>query len=925
MPSAPAAHAPAPASKDNSARLVPYRSLGLVCSNTPVAINSLGTNAFFTAVAPLEKSFQLFNVENLHLILVSNEIPSKENISCVATHNETTFAAAGTQIFIFQRAVITGVLSLPPFEPVRSVNAGETMETDGVESFNFFKLLVLGNLILGALSDNTIRIWNWKTKDYVKTMSFDAHFEITTFIHPSAYLNKIVVASSDGRLQLWNFESLTMLHEFPSLSCAITALAQSPALDVLAIGTQDGRVILKNIKTNTPIRLCVHSSGSAAASVIAISFRSDDAPTASAMMATAGADGTVCVWDLSKGALAARVSSSANRDAHFDAVHTCEFLPGQPVLVTASGDNSIKEWIFDGASADAGGIVRLWKSRSGHRVPPSRVRFVGPDPNTVLTCGADGSLRKYSTVQDQRNLEFSQNNAESRKFSSSTESGVPNEIIHFDACDSGNNDWDDIVTVESNNAVVKTWKLKRGAIGKHLLTTTDKSAAKTACISPCGNFAFIGSALGGIDMYNMQSGRLKRTFPKADGHKKMITGLAVDSLSKILISVSLDGALKVWDIKSGRHQYTLIMSAPVSQLAYHKETCLAALAMDNLQVHIVDTAATPPRVVRIIQPSHTRILDISLSPDARQLATATQDARIRVWDVPTAARVAALRVPQDLAAGVAFSADGLYVASVHVARRGVQLWANASAFGISADAARARLLTDAASDADGSDDDQDDDEGDAGDARHRMETEDPGFDVNGHLIRLSPLPLSRVQLILNLETIQKRKRPSEKLKKPDNIPFFLGALASTTGSMASLNPVDATVVEAASAVSKQTLVDFNSLNAPADWHGKLEYLDSLVGLSPSALDFEIRSQGAADYGAFVELLLASLDEPKNYEFVQSVLGVFLDAHGADIVATQNLGHGLQDKIDRLRIRLEESWRVLEDLFHANLAVLDFLR
>ncbi|KAJ3087296.1 hypothetical protein HK100_008407 [Physocladia obscura] len=519
------------------------------------------------------------------------------------------------------------------------------------------------------------------------------------------------------------------------MSSPITCLVQTPAVDVIAIGMRDGRILLKNIKTDVAIRLFRQESASA---VTTISFRSDDANGIAPMMASGGADGAVFVWDLAKGQLIVRVSSSSSSnvgDAHFEAVHTCEFLSGQPVLVTASGDNAIKEWIFDGEN----GFPRLWKSRSGHRDPPNRVRFVGPDPTTIITSGTDGSLRKYSTIQDQRNIEFSQKSTDAKKFSSTTEDGIPNQIIHFDACDSGNNDWDDIITVEANHHMVKSWKLKRGAIGKHQMAVTDKSIAKTACISPCGNFAFIGSSAGGLDMYNLQSGRLKKTFPKTNGHSKAIVGLAVDALSSKVISVSLDSFLKIWDIKKGTVLHSLELPTSISTLAFHKESNIAAVACDDLCIRIVDIEFG--KTVRELWGHHNRILDLSLSPDSRWLVSSGLDGSIKLWDIPTSGIAGSLKV--DPATSVSFSIDGNYIASSHVNSRGVVLWANTALFDVASSAVPIDLSVV-----------PNEDDEDEIIIASREEINSDYEDVNEDLIKLSSLPLSRVQLLLNLESIQ---------------------------------------------------------------------------------------------------------------------------------------------------------------------------
>lgn len=104
-------------------------------------------------------------------------------------------------------------------------------------------------------------------------------------------------------------------------------------------------------------------------------------------------------------------------------------------------------------------------------------------------------------------------------------------------------------------------------------------------MSPCGTFALVGSVGGAIDMYNLQSGQHRRRFParltpaeakkfklqqlqaedgaldanthaspkfaKGQGrHKGAVTGLAVDSLNRIVISCGDDGKVKVRSIFS---------------------------------------------------------------------------------------------------------------------------------------------------------------------------------------------------------------------------------------------------------------------------------------------------------------------------------------------------------------------------------------
>lgn len=72
-------------------------------------------------------------------------------------------------------------------------------------------------------------------------------------LHPSTYLNKILVASAQGTMQIWNIRTNKMIYQFAFMGSPITCLAQSPVVDVVAIGLLDGTVLLYNIKADEKI------------------------------------------------------------------------------------------------------------------------------------------------------------------------------------------------------------------------------------------------------------------------------------------------------------------------------------------------------------------------------------------------------------------------------------------------------------------------------------------------------------------------------------------------------------------------------------------------------------------------------------------------------------------------------------------------
>jgi len=56
------------------------------------------------------------------------------------------------------------------------------------------------------------------------------------------------------------------------------------------------------------------------------------------ILATGSSNGSIASWDLSKGGRLLHV----NREAHEQGVTGLEFVPGQQLLISSSGDNSVK-------------------------------------------------------------------------------------------------------------------------------------------------------------------------------------------------------------------------------------------------------------------------------------------------------------------------------------------------------------------------------------------------------------------------------------------------------------------------------------------------------------------------------------------------------------------------------------------------------
>ena len=241
-----------------------------------------------------------------------------------------------------------------------------------------------------------------------------------------------------------------------SFGSAVTALAQSPALDIIAIGLHSGQIHLRNLRTDTTIL-----TFSQPQPVQSLSFRTDGQP----LLASSSPTGRLSIFDLNK-----RRNIHTLETSPTSQIVNLAFLPGQPLLLTTSKDNAIKLFLFE----DSG--PRLLRSRSGHSSPPT---ILHTHTSRWLFSASGNSLRAQSLFNDSQSFEFSQTAlmegyakmAAGQGYSASRMS----DIIAIGSSETRENEWDAIITASRNERGARTWSWKRKAVGDHLLHTGDKS------------------------------------------------------------------------------------------------------------------------------------------------------------------------------------------------------------------------------------------------------------------------------------------------------------------------------------------------------------------------------------------------------------------------------------------------------------------
>lgn len=897
----------------------PYRAIGYITSGVPFSVQRLGTETFVTVT--VGKAFQIYNCSKLNLVLIGPQLPKK--IRALASYRDFTFAAYGTDIAVFKRA--------------------HQVANWSRHSAKVNLLFLFGDHVLSADADGNVFIWAFKGIENENNLApighikLDANFTPTCLTHPDTYLNKVLIGSQEGSLQLWNISTKKKLYEFKGWNSGICSCVSSPALDVIAVGCADGTIHLHNIRYDEEIVTFKHS---ARGTVTALTFSTDGQP----LLASGGSSGVISIWNLEKKRL-----QSVIREAHESSIISLRFFANEPVLMSSSADNSIKMWVFDTSDGDP----RLLRFRSGHSAPPLCIRFYA-NGRHILSAGRDRAFRLFSVIQDQQSRELSQGHISKRakKLRMKEEELKLKPVIALDYAEIRERDWCNVVTCHMDTEQAYVWRLQNFVLGEHILRPCPENptAVKACTISACGNFAVLGTAGGWIERFNLQSGITRGSYldtSKKGAHDGEVVGVACDSTNTLMISAGYNGDVKVWDFKRRELKSRLEIGCTVVKIVYNRLNGLLAAVTDDLLIRLYDVVAL--RMVRKFEGHTDRITDLCFSEDGKWLLSSSMDGSLRIWDVVLARQIDAIHVDVSITA-LSLSPNMDVLATTHVDQNGVYLWVNRSifsgasnvdSFASGKEIVNARLPSISSAE------------------RSQIEDSDEmavdnsiSEDASGsatfikqipELVTLSMLPKSQWQSLINLDIIKVRNKPIEPPKKPEKAPFFLPSIPSLSGEILFTPGEDNGHTDAKGNEMEKNDRKFDMPQSPflkllrssAEMKIYSAFTDYIKGLSPSALDMELRMLQIIDDENMqgldmkpemisIELLLDyfvyEISYRNNFEFLQAVIRLFLKIHGLTIRCHSKL----QDKAKKLLKIQSDEWQKIDTLFQRTRCMVTFL-
>ncbi|KAJ5624723.1 Small-subunit processome Utp21 [Penicillium lagena] len=948
----------------------PFRTLGLV-SPTAVPFTSIRLGkSTFQITTSVGHSLQTYDLRRgLNLVFLSRpQTPGVITATCA--WQDRVFAAWGHPrpgapggVWVFKRGKKLASLEDPPAlnEPIQ-------------------QLVVFGSWVVGCWAEG-IEVWKTETYEHYASLrprqieGFSGNLIYTGVLcNMPTYLNKVFVGRCDGAIDIWNLRTGKLLHSllpaYPDPG-PVTAVHPTPALSLIAVAHKSGALSIQNVDSGQLV-LSLRTPSSQAPPVTSITFRSDglgaghDGRKSGVMATTASGSGDITMWDLNDGGRVAGILRGAHRisGAELDqGVNRIEFLDGQPVLVSSGSDNSLRTWIFDETPFSP--VPRPLHRRSGHSAAVSALDFLPASSDGsesggkwLLSASKDCSLWGLSLRKDSQHAELSQGSVE-RKAKQIGSAGNSNSMpldslkapeVTCIACslnrdggmgtatsgpiwsnpkststDASNaTGWESVVTGHRGDKLARTWFWGKKRAGRWTFETGDRTEVKSVAMSQCGTFALVGSAGGCIDLFNMQSGQYRQSYPpralKSRGvrvnprasnakHTKAVTGLMIDSLNRTVVSCSLDGKVKFWDLLSG----TLIDEldwhpmAAVTGLRYSKGSELVAFSCDDLSIRVIDLETR--KLVREFWGCVGQVNDFIFSNDGRWMIAASMDSVIRIWDLPTGHLIDIFRV-SSTCVRLAMPSTGEFLATAHAGDIGVSLWSNRSLFmPVSTRNIEESAIQDVIIPTTSGESGAGPVEAAFSDVPEQIETEGPVLtteQLRHDMMTLSLVPKSRWQALLHLDSIRERNRPKEAPKAPEKAPFFLPSLLGTNsseltngsneaaelGSLATSAEAERSRVAKLQAATQTGLSNspFSTLLNSGRQSGNFDpFIEHLKALPPAKADLEIRSldprarDSHSELVDFVVALTGRLKLRRDFELVNAWMAVFLKIH-ADTVS-----------------------------------------
>lgn len=182
----------------------------------------------------------------------------------------------------------------------------------------------------------------------------------------------------------------------------------------------------------------------------------------------------------------------------------------------------------------------------------------------------------------------------------------------------------------SSPGVVKIWETK--TYKQALVLREHERTVSSVAFSPDGKWLASGSADRKVRIWDVETGDLKATLT---GHEHTVSGVAFRPDGKQLASCSWDGTIRTWSFPKEKQERVLVGAATfVTSVTYDPQGTKLATGSSDLGTgaEIRIRNAKTQQVLQTLREHKRPILDLAFSPNGKQLASASYDNSVILWD-----------------------------------------------------------------------------------------------------------------------------------------------------------------------------------------------------------------------------------------------------------------------------------------------------
>lgn len=507
-----------------------------------------------------------------------------------------------------------------------------------------------GKRIVSAGVDECVRLWDAYSGECMRTLQ--GH---RGWVHSCAYAPdgaRIVSAGNDGSVRVWDAHSGECVHTLNGHEGRVHSCAYAPDGAGIVSTGDDGVVRVWDAHSGD----CLLTLQVDQRRLLSCAYSPDGAHIASA-----GDDGITRVWDVRSG----RCIRMLNE--HESGVQSCAYSPDGAHIALARGDGTVRIWdaltgncmrTLQGhlgwvrscaytpdeayiVSAGKDGAIRLWDAYSGDCVRTLLGREGGiqscagsPDGALMASAGFDGTVHLWVAHSGEcaRALRGHEGKVRSCVFALGGEH----------------------IASAGEDRSVRVWEVHTGECVRTL-----QRPARSVALAPDGARFVLAGFDDTLSVWDTPSGAEICTL---QGHRGWVEGCAYSFNGAFVVSAGIDGTVRVWDARSGECLRILIghqggvRSCVFSPNGAH----VVSSGMDGT-VRVWD--ASSGECLRTLQGHQREVRSCTYSPDGMKVVSGGVDGTVRVWDANSGECMYTLQGHRRPVRSCAYAAHGALIVS----------------------------------------------------------------------------------------------------------------------------------------------------------------------------------------------------------------------------------------------------------------------